>query len=176
MAKFPRSEPENTGTDGAKRSRQASDRGATDVPTAASPATPVDRATTLRSQRASQTPKKPAIRRPTTTIRDSELPVVARLVVEIRSDGTRTIARGAIEDMQSGESVALETRASSPFELSLNLAKMLLQAPALASNSLRGTLPSPATLRSHARARLTRLGRRLRRRIRGHNNNNNNNM
>ncbi len=93
--------------------------------------------------------------------------MVARLVVEIRSDGTRTITRGAIEDMRSGESVAIEARANSPLELSLNLAKMLLQAPALASNSFRGKLPTPAVLRSHARARLSRLGRRLRRRLRG---------
>jgi hypothetical protein len=43
-----------------------------------------------------------------------EPPVVARLVVEIRSDGTRTIARGAIEDAQRGERVAIEARGDSP--------------------------------------------------------------
>ena len=38
-----------------------------------------------------------------------ELPVVARMVVEIRSDGIRTVARGAFEDFQSGQQVAIET-------------------------------------------------------------------
>ncbi|MBL4845671.1 MAG: hypothetical protein JKY65_09105 [Planctomycetes bacterium] len=38
-----------------------------------------------------------------------ELPVVARMVVEIRSDGIRTVARGAFEDFQTGQSVGIET-------------------------------------------------------------------
>ena len=37
-----------------------------------------------------------------------EPPVVARLIVEIRSDGTRTIARGAIEDVASGQKTAID--------------------------------------------------------------------
>jgi len=58
-----------------------------------------------------------------------ELPIVARMVVEIRSDGSRTIARGAIEDRLHGEQVAVEARADSPLELSRALAKMLFSAP-----------------------------------------------
>ena len=38
-----------------------------------------------------------------------ELPVVARMVVEIRSDGIKTVARGAFEDFQTGQQVAVET-------------------------------------------------------------------
>ena len=39
-----------------------------------------------------------------------EPPVVARLVVEIRSDGSRTIARGALEDGQLGERTSSQGR------------------------------------------------------------------
>jgi hypothetical protein len=67
-----------------------------------------------------------------------EPPVVARLVVEIRSDGTRTVARGAMEDRISGESVAVEARADSPVELASALAKMLLRTPSIASRVLTG--------------------------------------
>lgn len=58
-----------------------------------------------------------------------ELPVVARLIVEVRSDGTRTIARGAMEDAASGKKVAIEASGSSPFELATALAKSLFSAP-----------------------------------------------
>ncbi|HRI07751.1 MAG TPA: hypothetical protein PKW35_08045, partial [Nannocystaceae bacterium] len=58
-------------------------------------------------------------------------PVVARLVVEIRSDGSTTIARGAIEDHLSGETVGIEARAQCPLELALALARSLGQARAL---------------------------------------------
>jgi hypothetical protein len=58
-----------------------------------------------------------------------ELPIVARMVVEIRSDGSRTIARGAIEDSLSGQQVGVEAKADSPLELSRALAKMILSAP-----------------------------------------------
>jgi hypothetical protein len=34
---------------------------------------------------------------------DEDLPVVARLIVEVRSDGRRTIARGLVEDLATGE-------------------------------------------------------------------------
>jgi hypothetical protein len=58
-----------------------------------------------------------------------EPPVVARLVVEIRSDGTRTIARGALEDAQHGEKVAIEAHGNSPLQLALALARSLTQLP-----------------------------------------------
>ena len=43
-----------------------------------------------------------------------EPPVVARLVIEIRSDGTRTIARGAAEDVALGERVQIEAHGATP--------------------------------------------------------------
>lgn len=68
-------------------------------------------------------------------VRDEELPVVSRLVIEIRSDGTRTIARGAAED-PSGQ-VGLEVRADSPAELVAALAKLMMQLPGMMKSSLR---------------------------------------
>lgn len=58
-------------------------------------------------------------------------PVVARMVVEIRSDGTRTVARGALEDLTTGHKVALRTSASTPLELVRKLSGSLLELPLL---------------------------------------------
>jgi hypothetical protein len=69
-----------------------------------------------------------------------ELPVVARLVVEIRSDGKRTVARGAMEDAVSGQSVAIEARGDSPLELAFGLARTLFQLPRLGRATVRGLL------------------------------------
>lgn len=70
-----------------------------------------------------------------------EPPVVARLVVEIRSDGSRTIARGAVEDAQRGERVAIEARGDSPLQLAIALARSLTQLPRLTARSaVRGLL------------------------------------
>jgi hypothetical protein len=59
----------------------------------------------------------------------SELPLVARLVVEVRSDGSRTIARGAMEDTNTGMKAAIEAVGNSPLELALALAKGIFSAP-----------------------------------------------
>lgn len=64
-------------------------------------------------------------------------PVVARLVVEIRSDGSRTVARGAMEDLGTGERVAVRAEGSSPIQLAGALAKSLLSVPALALQAAR---------------------------------------
>jgi hypothetical protein len=70
-----------------------------------------------------------------------EPPVVARLIVEIRSDGSRTIARGAIEDVTSGQRTAIEARGDSPIQLALALARSLTQLPRLTARSaVRGLL------------------------------------
>jgi hypothetical protein len=66
-----------------------------------------------------------------------ELPVVARLVVEIRSDGTRTVARGAMSDVESGQAVAVELQSGSPWQMAKSLVKALLQMPRLAVSSRR---------------------------------------
>jgi len=71
----------------------------------------------------------------------AEPPVVARLVVEIRSDGSRTIARGAVEDVASGQRTTLEARGDSPLQLALALARVLTQLPRLGARSaVRGLL------------------------------------
>lgn len=79
-------------------------------------------------------------RRPAAVAPASELPVVARLVVEIRSDGRRTIARGALEDLVQGERVAVEARGDSPLSLALGLARSILSMPMLARASARRLL------------------------------------
>jgi hypothetical protein len=56
-----------------------------------------------------------------------EPPVVARLVVEIRSDGTTTIARAGLCDERSRESSVLEARGSTPLALALSLARHLVE-------------------------------------------------
>lgn len=66
--------------------------------------------------------------------------MVARMVIEIRSDGRRTIARGALEDVSNGERVALEAHGSSPMALAASLAKSLLGAPFLARQALGSML------------------------------------
>jgi hypothetical protein len=66
-----------------------------------------------------------------------EPPVVARLMVEIRSDGRRTVARGAIEDVPSGERVAVAVDGATPIELALSLARSVFTMPALARTALR---------------------------------------
>jgi len=70
-----------------------------------------------------------------------EPPVVARLIVEIRSDGSRTIARGAIEDVTSGARTTIEARGDSPLQLALALARAITQLPRLGARSaVRGLL------------------------------------
>jgi hypothetical protein len=62
------------------------------------------------------------------------------MVVEIRSDGSRTIARGAIEDALSGERVAVEARGTTPMALAASLAKNIFSAPALARHAVRALI------------------------------------
>ncbi|HTQ06870.1 MAG TPA: hypothetical protein VMI54_23595 [Polyangiaceae bacterium] len=63
---------------------------------------------------------------------EQEPPVVARLIVEIRSDGSRTIARGALDDVLGGEKVAVEARGTTPAALAASLIRSLFSAPLLA--------------------------------------------
>jgi hypothetical protein len=69
-----------------------------------------------------------------------EPPVVARMVIEIRSDGTRTIARGALEDALSGERVAVKAEGSTPLALAASLAKTIFSAPALAGQAVKALI------------------------------------
>ena len=59
---------------------------------------------------------------------DDDLPIVARMVVEIRSDGRRTIARGAAEDPE-GNRVAIEAQGDSPLSLAIALSRSMLKLP-----------------------------------------------
>jgi hypothetical protein len=69
-----------------------------------------------------------------------QLPVVARLVVEIRSDGRHTIARGAAEDA-TGERVQVEAEGSTPLQLAFALVRALAQVPSVARGFAKGLLP-----------------------------------
>jgi len=60
---------------------------------------------------------------------DDELPVVARLVIEIRSDGSRTVARGALEQAELGERVGVEARGGSPAALAADLLRAIVSLP-----------------------------------------------
>jgi hypothetical protein len=102
-----------------------------------------------RGKKPSMDPREPrSPGRPAVTLLDessapldraNEPPVVARLMVEIRSDGTTTIARGAMEDAQSGQKVAILAKGTTPLALALSLAKSLASAPWLAATA-RGAL------------------------------------
>jgi hypothetical protein len=70
-----------------------------------------------------------------------ELPLVARLMVEVRSDGTHTVARGGVEDTTTGERTALEVRGTTPLSLMIALARSLPQLPGLARRAARALLP-----------------------------------
>lgn len=86
-------------------------------------------------------PPPPVASEPTALQPDGDLPpVVARLVVEIRSDGRRTIARGALEDRTRGETVAIEADADSPWALSRKLAGAIFGLPTFARAAARALL------------------------------------
>ncbi|MEO7733411.1 MAG: hypothetical protein ABIY55_20785 [Kofleriaceae bacterium] len=86
-------------------------------------------------------PDKPALVQAPPGELQSEPPVVARLIVEIRSDGSRTIARGAMEDVATGQRTTVEARGDSPIQLALALARALTQLPRLGARSaIRGLL------------------------------------
>jgi hypothetical protein len=74
-----------------------------------------------------------------------EPPVVAQLMIEIRSDGSRTIARGALNDLRTGESAKVHAQGRTPRDLILSLASSLLSLPAGFSEKLfrRGPLTQP---------------------------------
>jgi hypothetical protein len=69
-------------------------------------------------------------------------PVVARMVIEIRSDGSRTIARGAVEDRVNDQTVAIEADGRSPWELSRKLLGALVSLPSLARTAARALAPA----------------------------------
>jgi hypothetical protein len=79
---------------------------------------------------------------PREVVESKEPPVVARLVVEIRSDGSRTIARGAIEDVATGQRVMIDAQGTTPIQLAFALMKSITQLPKLSAKmALRRLLP-----------------------------------
>jgi hypothetical protein len=69
-----------------------------------------------------------------------EPPVVARLAIEIRSDGSRTIARGALEDVERGESVAVKAEGTTPAALAVALARSLMSLPGFFGRAVGGRM------------------------------------
>jgi hypothetical protein len=67
-----------------------------------------------------------------------EPPVVARLVVEIRSDGSRTVARGVLEDATTNQTAAVRAEGTTPAQLARSLAGTLLTLPLFAARVARG--------------------------------------
>ena len=104
-----------------------------------------------------------------TPMHSDEPPVIARMVVEIRSDGSRTIARGAMEDHIQGERVQVEARADSPLQLATALAKLLFESPRLARRALDQSRGEATPVESEGRARGLRgkVGRAVARRLWG---------
>ncbi|MEM6296377.1 MAG: hypothetical protein AAGA54_34225 [Myxococcota bacterium] len=105
-------------------------------------------------------PNTPAVPEPVDVTAEADLPpVVARLVVEIRSDGSRTVARGALEDHVGGDDVAVAVEADSPAALLGKLSRSLLSLPTMlrAQRPALDAAPEPSADRS----RLRRLGSRV---------------
>lgn len=88
-------------------------------------------------------------RPPDDLLEQTEPPIVARLVVEIRSDGSRTIARGALEDAQRGERVAIDARGDSPIQVAIALARALTRLPL---DMIRGQRKTAGSLGTGARS------------------------
>jgi hypothetical protein len=84
--------------------------------------------------------EKPAVVPPGEVAASAEPPVVARLVVEIRSDGTRTIARGALQDASLGQEVAIQAEGATPLQLAYALVKSMLKAPFIGAAFTRALL------------------------------------
>lgn len=66
-----------------------------------------------------------------------EPPVVAQLMIEIRSDGSHTIARGALHDLRSNESAHVHAEGKTPQQLIASLLGSLLSLPAGTFQKLR---------------------------------------
>lgn len=85
--------------------------------------------------------KSDLTRAPDQTPAEEDLPpVVARMVVEVRSDGSRTVARGAIEDLTTNERVAIRADGTTPLQLASALARSLVKTPVLARHAIKSLL------------------------------------
>jgi hypothetical protein len=82
----------------------------------------------------------------------SEPPVVAQLMIEIRADGSRTIARGALNDLRTGESAQVHAEGRTPAELMVSLASSLLALPSTVFKHVRADQPASAVLKDDVSA------------------------
>lgn len=108
---------------------------------------------TLRA--VSEREKSPTVIEPQAVATADDPPVVARLVVEIRSDGSRTIARGALEDHANGEDVAVAIEAGSPADLLRELSRAVFKLPAMMRGERAPTKPRKS-MASRVRRRIRR--------------------
>ena len=74
---------------------------------------------------------------PTAIEARDEPPVVAQLMIEIRSDGSHTIARGALHDLRTQESAHVHAEGNTPGQLIASLLNSLLRLPAGTFERLR---------------------------------------
>lgn len=93
-----------------------------------------------------------------------EPPVVAQLMIEIRSDGSRTIARGALNDLKTGESAQVHAEGKTPRDLMMSLAGSLLSLPATFTQSFfrrsnTHELQSQSTANAKVTATVTRINK-----------------
>jgi hypothetical protein len=80
-------------------------------------------------------------------VNTDDLPVVARMVIEIRSDGTRTVARAAYEDGLTGERVSTETSGGAPGELAAQLMRSIRDLPVFQPRAMAKAFVSGAVAR-----------------------------
>ncbi len=85
-----------------------------------------------------------ATRRNANIAQSEEPPVVAQLMIEIRSDGSHTIARGALNDLRNNESAQVHAEGRTPHELMMSLAGSLLSLP---GSLLGGTKQAKASVK-----------------------------
>ena len=81
---------------------------------------------------------KPEPKRAVPEVR-TEPPVVAQLMIEIRSDGSHTIARGALHDLRTQESAHVHAEGQTPAQLVTSLLGSLLSLPVSTFQKLRTT-------------------------------------
>ena len=90
--------------------------------------------------------------------RVQEPPVVAQLMIEIRSDGSRTIARGALNDLRTGESAQVHAEGRSPTELMVSLVQSLLSLPSSVFKHVRADPAARDALSGAARPPDKKIG------------------
>ena len=75
---------------------------------------------------------------------EPEPPVIAQLMIEIRSDGSRTVARGALHDLRTQESAQVHAEGRTPSDLALSLLGSLISLPGSPLQMLRPKTSSAA--------------------------------